>query len=53
LEKFRKSFNDREVDSVKAEEILEFLEISTGKLARSTRGMRYSQLKVFSVLALD
>lgn len=53
LEHFRKSFSDRDVDSVKAEEILQFLETGTGKLARSTRHLRYSQLKAFFSFALD
>jgi len=53
LEAFQESFSDREVDSVKAEEILQFLEIGTGKLAKSTRHLRYSQIKAFFSFALD
>ena len=53
MDKFQESFGDREVDSAKAEEILQFLETGTGTLARSTRHLRYSQLKAFFGFALD
>jgi hypothetical protein len=53
LERLRGSFGDREVDSVKAEEMLQFLETGTDKLAKSTRHLRYSQLKAFFSFTLD
>ncbi len=53
LERLRGSFGDREVDSVKAEEMLQFLDTGTDKLAKSTRHLRYSQLKAFFSFALD
>ncbi len=53
LEEFQKSFGDREVESLKADEIFQFLETGTGKLAKSTRHLRYSQLKAFFGFALD
>jgi len=53
LEKFQESFSDREVDSIKSEEILQFLETVADKMARSSRHLRYSQLKAFFSFALD
>ncbi|MDA8240284.1 MAG: phage integrase N-terminal SAM-like domain-containing protein [Nitrospiraceae bacterium] len=53
LEKFQEAFSDRKVDSIKAEEILQFFETGTSKLARSTRHLRYAQLKAFFSFALD
>ena len=53
LEKFRGCFGDREADSIKAEEILHFLESSTSKSAKSTRHLRYAQLKAFFNFALS
>ena len=53
LDKFQESFSAREVDSLKAEEILQFLETNTSNLAKSTRHLRYSQLKAFFSFALD
>lgn len=38
-------FRDRDIESIKAEEVCRFLETHTEGLSRSTRRLRYAQLK--------
>ena len=45
LERFQSEFSDRDVESIKAEELCRFLETYTEGLARSTRPLRYAQLR--------
>jgi integrase len=40
-------FADRELDSIKPDEVYQFLENIIGTLAKSTRRLRYAQLKAF------
>ena len=47
LQHFDSLFSDRELDSIKPDEIYHFLEQMTKTLSRSTRRLRYAQLKVF------
>lgn len=47
LEQFQMRFSEYEVSSVSAEDIGKFLEECTGELSRSTRHLRYAQLKAF------
>jgi len=53
LGKLRECFGDREVDSLKAEEILQFVESITEKSVKSTRHLRYAQVKAFFNFALN
>jgi len=45
MEHFQKQFPDRDIESIKSEELCRFLEIHTEGLAKSTRRLRYVQLK--------
>lgn len=47
LQRFDDLFADRELDSIKPDEVYQFLENITGALAKSTRRLRYAQLKAF------
>jgi integrase len=45
LQHFESVFSDRNLDSIKPDEIYHFLEQMTKTLSRSTRRLRYAQLK--------
>ena len=47
LEKFEERFSQQEVVSVSADDISKFLEEYTDSLNRSTRHLRYAQIKAF------
>jgi integrase/recombinase XerD len=47
LQHFESLYANRHLDSIKADEIYHFLEQMTGGSARSTRRLRYAQLKAF------
>ena len=47
LEKFQERFLGQEVVTVSADDINEFLEECTNSLSRSTRHLRYAQMKAF------
>ena len=47
LQHFESLYADRHLDSIKPDEIYHFLEQMTGGSARSTRRLRYAQLKAF------
>lgn len=47
LVRFEALFAERSFDSICPDEILQFLEMLTGNLSRSTRRLRYAQLKAF------
>ena len=47
LQYFESLYADRHLDSIKPDEIYHFLEQMTGASARSTRRLRYAQLKAF------
>ncbi len=53
LERFNKDFSDRNVESIKAEELCRFLETYTEGLARATRRLRYAQLRAFFNFVID
>jgi integrase/recombinase XerD len=53
LEIFQGEFNDREVESIKAEELCRFLETFTEGLARATRRLRYAQLRALFNFVID
>jgi integrase len=46
-------FDDREIESIKAEELCKFLETHTEGLAKSTRRLRYAQLKSLFNFIID
>jgi len=47
LQHFDSLFSDRDLDFIKADEIYHFLEQMTKTLSKSTRRLRYAQLKAF------
>ena len=47
LKKFESLYGERPFDSMGVDEIYHFLETSTESLAKSTRRLRYAQLKAF------
>jgi len=47
LQRFEARFADRPLDSIGSDEIYHFLESLTEKLSKSTRRLRYAQLKAF------
>jgi site-specific recombinase XerD len=47
LEKLQSRFSDSEVEAIKPDEVGKFLEECTERLSKSTRHLRYSQLKAF------
>jgi len=47
LQRFEGRFADRSFDSIGSDEIYQFLESLTEKLSKSTRRLRYAQLKAF------
>ncbi len=53
LELFQSEFCDRDIESIKAEEVCRFLETRTEGLARSTRRLRYAQLRAIFNFVID
>ena len=53
LERFHGEFGNREVESIRAEEVCRFLETFTEGLARATRRLRYAQLRAIFNFAID
>ncbi len=53
IEHFQEQFDDREIESIKAEELCRFLETHTEGLAKSTRRLRYAQLKALFNFVID
>jgi integrase/recombinase XerD len=53
LEKLQVQFSGRQVDSITSEDISRFLEQGTEGLSRSTKRLRYSQLKAFFNHVID
>ncbi|MFA5353727.1 MAG: site-specific integrase [Thermodesulfovibrionales bacterium] len=53
MDKFQAQFSDREVDSIGADEVCQFLESQTQGLSRATRRLKYSQLKAFFHFTID
>jgi integrase len=53
LERFQSEFCEREVESIKAEELCRFLETCTEGLAKSTRRLRYAQLRAVFNFIID
>ena len=47
LEHLEKHFTDSDIDGITTDQIYQFLEALTGHAARSTRRLRYAQLKAF------
>ena len=47
LQHFESLYSDRDLDSIKPDEIYHFLGQMTKALSRSTRRLRYAQLKAF------
>ena len=47
LQRFEARFADRSFDSIGSDKIYHFLETLTEKLSKSTRRLRYAQLKAF------
>jgi integrase len=47
LQRFEVQFGERSFDSIGSDEIFQFLETVTGNHSRSTRRLRYAQLKAF------
>ena len=45
--RFEHKFRNRQVESISSDEIYQFLEEQTGGLSKSTRRLRYAQLKTF------
>ena len=53
IEHFQEQFDEREIESIKAEELCRFLETHTEGLAKSTRRLRYAQLKALFNFMID
>ena len=53
LERFEVQFGERSFDSIGSDEIFQFLEMVTGDRAKSTRRLRYAQLKAFFNFLID
>jgi integrase/recombinase XerD len=53
LQRFEQLYADRLLDSMKPDELYQFLENVTQKAARSTRRLRYAQLKAFFNFIID
>ena len=53
LERFQSEFRDRDVEAIKGEELCRFLETCTEGLARSTRRLRYAQLRAIFNFVID
>lgn len=53
LLRFEEVYSEREVESINPDEILQFLKGLTGDTAKSTRQLRYSQIKTFFIFVID
>ena len=53
LQRFEVQFGERSFDSIGSDEIFQFLETVTGDHSRSTRRLRYAQLKAFFNFLID
>jgi len=53
LERLQGEFPDREIEDIKAEELCRFLDTYTEGLAKSTRRLRYAQLRALFNFAID
>ena len=53
LERFREEFRDRDVESIKAEELCRFFETYTEGLAKAALRLRYAQLRAFFNFVID
>jgi len=53
IQRFEAEFGDRSFDSIGSDEIFQFLETVTGNHSRSTRRLRYAQLKAFFNFLID
>jgi integrase/recombinase XerD len=53
LQRFEVQFGERSFDSIGTDEIFQFLETLTGNQSRSTRRLRYAQLKAFFNFLID
>ena len=53
LQRFEAQFGERSFDSIGSDEIFQFLETLTGSHSRSTRRLRYAQLKAFFNFLID
>jgi site-specific recombinase XerD len=53
LARFESQFYDRHIESIKAEELCRFLETYAEGLSKSTRHLRYAQLKAFFNFIID
>jgi integrase/recombinase XerD len=53
MEHFQEKFHGREIASIQAEELCRFLETHTEGLSRSTRRLRYAQLKALFNFVID
>jgi len=53
LERFQSEFCDREVDSIRAEELCRFRETCMEGLSRATRRLRYAQLRALFNFVID
>jgi integrase len=53
LQRFEVQFGERSFDSIGSDEIFQFLETLTGNHSRSTRRLRYAQLKAFFNFLID
>jgi integrase len=53
LSAFERIYGDRSLDSLQSDEIYQFLENSTTNSAKSTRRLRYAQLKAFFNFIID
>jgi integrase len=53
LEHFQSEFSDRDIVSIKAEELCWFLETYTEGLAKATRRLRYAQLRALFNFSID
>jgi len=47
LEHFEKHFPDSDIEAITPDQIYQFLEVLTERAAKSTRRLRYAQLKAF------
>ena len=53
MKHIREQFDDRDVESIKAEELCRFLKTHNEGLAKSTRRLRYAQLKALFNFMID
>jgi integrase len=53
LKRFQAEFGERSFDSIGSDEIFQFLEMLTGERTKSTRRLRYAQLKAFFNFLID